>query len=70
MLPYPFGRGLYLWGEPITVARDADDAAVEAARLALEESLNEITGRADVALGHPRIDPAPPRAAQNAAASQ
>ena len=70
MLPFPFARGLYLWGEPITVARDADEATIEAARIALEESLNEITGRADAALGHPRIDPAPPHAAAKTATAQ
>ena len=43
----------------MTVPREADDAAVEAARRTLEDRLNELTNRADAALGQPRIEPAP-----------
>lgn len=70
ILPLPFGRGLFLWGAPITIARDADAAAMESVRLALEASLNEITDRADAALGQPRIEPAPTRAAADPAGAQ
>jgi lysophospholipid acyltransferase (LPLAT)-like uncharacterized protein len=42
----PFGRMAMLRGEPIRVARDADDAALEAARRAVEERLNELDARA------------------------
>ena len=33
-------------GEPVRVARDADDAALEIARRAVEERLNEVNARA------------------------
>ncbi len=42
----PFGRGAGVAAEPITVPRDADDTALEAARLLLEERLNAATHRA------------------------
>jgi len=42
----PFGRGAGVAAEPIRVASDADDAALEAARQTLEERLNAATRRA------------------------
>lgn len=42
----PFGRLTMVRGEPILVARDADDAGLEAARQELEASLNDVTARA------------------------
>jgi lysophospholipid acyltransferase (LPLAT)-like uncharacterized protein len=62
VLPLPFGRGVFLWGEPLTVPREAGEAALESARRQLEERLNALTDRADAALGQPSIEPAPPTA--------
>jgi len=42
----PFGRMVMARGEPIRVARDADDAALESARRAVEERLNDVNARA------------------------
>lgn len=42
----PFGRCAVVAGEPIRVAADADAAASEAARRALEQALNGVTDRA------------------------
>ena len=47
MVPYPFSRGVFIWGEPIWVPREADAAECEARRAELERALNEITDRAD-----------------------
>ena len=58
LFPLPFSRGVYLWGEPITLARNADSAAVEAARQQLEDRLNDLTREADRICGHPAIEPA------------
>jgi lysophospholipid acyltransferase (LPLAT)-like uncharacterized protein len=44
----PFSRGAMVVGEPIRVAADADPEALEAARSALERSLNALTERAYV----------------------
>jgi len=59
LLPLPFGPGALVWGEPILVARDADDAALEAARAALEAEMIRITNEADRIAGAPLIEPAP-----------
>ena len=37
-LPLPFGRGIFLWGEPIAVPADADDAAMEALPRLIEDA--------------------------------
>jgi hypothetical protein len=50
MVPYPFSRGVYCWGAPIWVSRDADGTALETARRELEASLNQLTMQADHAL--------------------
>lgn len=47
LLGYPFSRGLFVWGDPLTVPRDADGPTIEACRKALEDSLNAITEYAD-----------------------
>lgn len=60
VLAYPFSRGVFLWGEPIPVPRDADAAALERARLAVERSLNALTDEADRLCGREPIEPDPP----------
>ena len=50
VVPYPLGRGLFLWGKPILVSPDAMETDLEAKRLELEEALNRITAEADEAV--------------------
>ncbi len=50
----PFSRGAGVAAEPISVARDADEAALEAARCLLEERLNAATRRAYELVDQPR----------------
>jgi len=50
LLPYPFGRGLFLWGKPIWVSPAATEADLESKRIELEEALNRITAEADDAM--------------------
>jgi lysophospholipid acyltransferase (LPLAT)-like uncharacterized protein len=50
----PFGRGAGVAAEPVRVAADADDAALEAARSLLEARLNEATRRAYEIVDQPR----------------
>jgi len=45
-IPLPFGPGARITGEVIRVPRDADASQLEAARRAVEESLNAATARA------------------------
>ncbi len=59
LLALPFGRGVLICGEPIAVPADADDAALEAARVLLETRLNEITAEADRWCGRTPVVPAP-----------
>ena len=59
VLPLPFTRGIFLWGNPIDVPDDADEAVMESRRLELENSLIELTGRADRLMGHLPFEPAP-----------
>ena len=61
-LGLPFGRGAMVLGEPISVPRDADEAALAAARRAVEDGLDQVHERAYAILG--TRDPgakAPPR---------
>lgn len=45
-LNLPFSRGSVAFGEPVRVSADADDAALEAARLRLQAELDDATRRA------------------------
>jgi lysophospholipid acyltransferase (LPLAT)-like uncharacterized protein len=59
LLPAPFGRGVFAWGEPVAVAPDADQTAMEDARRLLEERMNALLDEADGLLGRATIEPAP-----------
>ena len=47
ILPYPFSRGVFIWGEPIWVSRGESETGIEEKRKALEWRLNQITAQAD-----------------------
>lgn len=47
MVPYPFSRGLFLYGNPMWVPREADETSLEATRLELETVLNRLTEQAE-----------------------
>ncbi len=59
ILPLPFTRGVIMWGEPIMVARDANAAALDAARLAVEAGLTAATNDADELMGVAPVEPGP-----------
>jgi 3-deoxy-D-manno-octulosonic-acid transferase len=50
--PFPFTEGLHLWGEPIEVPADSDDAAMERYRQFVEDRLNALGNEADRRMGH------------------
>ncbi len=58
VLPYPFSRGVFVFGPPIHVPRDLDDGAIEAMRSRIEEAINLATREADRLAGQPLIEPA------------
>ena len=60
MLPYPFGRAVFLYGEAVWVDRRADEAEQERLRIALEDELNRLTDLVDAEMGVPLLEPAPP----------
>lgn len=47
LIPLPFSRAVFLWGQPIIVSADADAREIDAQRQALEDELNRITVEAD-----------------------
>lgn len=51
LLPRLFSSGLFVYGEPIRVPREADGAEQEAKRQALERELDRITDLADLETG-------------------
>lgn len=52
LIALPFSRGVFVWGDPIFVARDADAQQLAQDRQTLEDSLNRITAEADRLCGH------------------
>lgn len=59
ILPWPFNRGVFLWGDPIDVHSDETETPEQAA-LRLEAAMNALCDRADALCGHEPIQPAPP----------
>jgi hypothetical protein len=59
VLPLPFTRGVIVWGEPLFVPRDAESAALEAARATVEASLTAVTNQADEIMGVAPVEPDP-----------
>jgi lysophospholipid acyltransferase (LPLAT)-like uncharacterized protein len=60
LLPLPFGRGVHVWGEPIQVPADADEATVARIVRHLEDELTRLSDEADRMVGCPTIAPAEP----------
>jgi len=55
----PFGRGVFVWGEPIEVPHTTDKNELEKARQKVENSLNAVSAEADRLCGLTPIEPAP-----------
>lgn len=51
-LALPFGRGLYVWGEPIEIGGDLDEAGLEGVRCLVETRMVEMVREADRRVGH------------------
>ena len=47
LVPRPFARGLFLYGEPMAIPRRADDGQRAALRSRLEQTLTDLTRRAE-----------------------
>ena len=60
LLPFPFGRGVQIWGEPLRPPAADDPAAADRYLLEIEEALTAITRRADALCGREPVAPGPP----------
>ena len=47
IVPIPFSKGVYVWGDPFFVDHDANEEYFESQRLFLEEKITEVTNLAD-----------------------
>jgi lysophospholipid acyltransferase (LPLAT)-like uncharacterized protein len=59
-LALPFGRGVFLWGEPIEVPEELDSAGLEAARRNFEAQMNAMVAEADRRVGRSSPPPQSP----------
>ena len=50
MVPYPWGKGIYMWGQPIWIDAKAGPDELEFKRVELENALNQVTKEADAAV--------------------
>jgi lysophospholipid acyltransferase (LPLAT)-like uncharacterized protein len=56
-LALPFGRGTFLWGEPIAVPAHLDEAGMEEYRRLVEARLTSLTADADRRAGQAEVQP-------------
>ena len=54
----PFGRGVFVWGEPIEVPHTSDKLALEETRQKVENAINAVSAEADRLCGLDPIEPA------------
>jgi len=55
VVPHPFARAAFVFGEPLSVDPAADRKALEAARQELQAALRAVTREADRLAGAPRV---------------
>lgn len=73
LLPLPFAKGVFVWGEPLSLAPDATEEQQAEFIKRLETSLCQLTDQANAIVGHKskpgrnadKLQPAPPRAHEN-----
>ena len=58
VLPLPFGRGLIIWGTPLTIPADCSDEDLETYKQQLEDEMNANLKQADTRLGRSPSEPA------------
>lgn len=52
IVPLPFGRGQIIWGQPVHITPDTDDAELAALKMVFENEMNANLAAADRAMGH------------------
>lgn len=58
VLPLPFGRGIIIWGTPVTIPADASDDDLEHYKKQIEDEMNAFLKDADTRLGREPVLPA------------
>ena len=56
-LPLPFAKGIFIWGEPIKISKQANKQEIELARQKLEEQLTQLSQSADTIVGQTTPEP-------------
>ena len=56
LLPYPFSKGVFIWGEPVYVNPQGNREHLEERRVLLEKRLNELTDQADHHFDFPKAE--------------
>jgi lysophospholipid acyltransferase (LPLAT)-like uncharacterized protein len=59
LLPYPFCRGVFAWGKPIHIPKNANKELLESKRIEVEAALTSVLRRCDEMMGRPIVEPAP-----------
>jgi len=59
VLPFPFGRGVQIYGDLLEPPAAVDEASVAAFARTIEDALNRITAEADRACGRVPVEPDP-----------
>jgi len=57
-ITFPFSRGVFLWGQPIEVPKDLDEAGIEAMRQKVEDVMIAQAAEVDRMMGVPPVEPA------------
>lgn len=70
LVPLPFSRGAFVWGDPITVEKGASGEPLARATQHIEDSLNAVSLKADRLVGRAPIEPAPRLGAGASAAAE
>jgi len=58
VLPLPFGRGIIIWGTPLTVPADASEEELGNYKKIIEDEMNAFLKEADTRLGRTPVEPA------------
>ena len=58
IVPLPFTKGVFLWGEPVTLPSGATEDELEHVRLTLEQRMWDLSAEADGMCGHTPVEPA------------
>jgi lysophospholipid acyltransferase (LPLAT)-like uncharacterized protein len=65
----PFTRGVFIWGDPIEIGPNLDEAGIEHARRLVEQRMQDMAAEAEARVGHSITLPLPQLAPEPAAQS-